>query len=117
MDARAMSNEWANSGDDWLICRCFNFNWGWTLIKDLRSRIPTITTALRAVDFGCPPSRMIGRLVPFLSRSISFSSKHLKQPTAYEAKLAARKPPPPLLESDLEENFIKGCLRNFYCLE
>jgi hypothetical protein len=42
------------------------------------------------------------------SRTFSTATQSLKAKTAYEAKLAARKPPPTLLESDLEEAFIKG---------
>jgi hypothetical protein len=42
------------------------------------------------------------------SRPFSSSIRPLKEHTAYLAKLATRKPPPVLLESDLEESFIKG---------
>jgi hypothetical protein len=53
--------------------------------------------------------RMRWRLAPLLTRSFFTSAQLLKaQPTVYEAKLAARKPPPVLLETDIEENFIKG---------
>ena len=41
-------------------------------------------------------------------RLFSTSSHVLRESTAYLTKLAARKPPPVLLESDLEESFIKG---------
>jgi len=47
-------------------------------------------------------------LRPCPTRVFSTSSNALKEKTAYLAKLAARKPPPVLLESDLEESFIKG---------
>lgn len=42
------------------------------------------------------------------SRTFSTATQSLKAKTAYEAKLAARKPLPTLLDSDLEEAFIKG---------
>jgi peptide chain release factor len=41
-------------------------------------------------------------------RTFSTTTQILRAKTAYEAKLAARKPPPALLETDLEESFIKG---------
>jgi len=43
-----------------------------------------------------------------LSRSICSSAISLKEQTTYLAKLATRKPPPTVLETDLEEKFIKG---------
>lgn len=42
------------------------------------------------------------------SRAFSATTQSLKAKTAYEAKLASRKPPPTLIETDLEESFIKG---------
>jgi peptide chain release factor len=42
------------------------------------------------------------------SRSICSSTISLKEQTTYLAKLASRKPPPTVLETDLEEKFIKG---------
>jgi len=46
--------------------------------------------------------------LPRWSRPFSTINTLLKARTAYEAKLAARKPPPTVLEVDLEESFIKG---------
>jgi len=46
--------------------------------------------------------------LPRWSRPFSTANTILKARTAYEAKLAARKPPPTVLETDLEESFIKG---------
>lgn len=43
-----------------------------------------------------------------LSRSIYSSTISLKEQTAYLVKLAAHKPAPTVLETDLEEKFIKG---------
>jgi hypothetical protein len=48
------------------------------------------------------------RLSLRLSRSFSTTLDPLKEHSAYLAKLATRKPPPILLETDLEESFIKG---------
>lgn len=42
------------------------------------------------------------------SRPFSSSIRPLKEHSAYLAKLATRKPPPIVLETDLEETFIKG---------
>lgn len=54
------------------------------------------------------------RLPPFLIRSFFNLAQQLRSlPTAYEAKLAAHKPPPVLLETDIEENFIKGASTPF----
>jgi hypothetical protein len=48
------------------------------------------------------------RLSLGLSRSFSISINSLKEHSAYLAKLSTRKPLPILLETDLEESFIKG---------
>src|SRR5271169_4666963 len=71
----------------------------------------------------CPRTFFAGRQIPvdgqrsfhvmwraclLFSRPFSSSIRPLKEHSAYLAKLATRKPPPILLESDLEETFIKG---------
>jgi hypothetical protein len=49
------------------------------------------------------------------SRSFSQWVNPLTDKTAYLVKLAARKPPPILLETDLEEKFIRGPLPQYEC--
>lgn len=45
-----------------------------------------------------------------MSRPLYWSAVSLKDNSAYQVKLATRKPPPTLLDADLEESFIKGKL-------